>query len=57
MLVNFMLVPSHLRLPFVAVVSFAWTVIISAWRGAVDVAAAPLLEETRKIAAHAGPSA
>lgn len=32
-LVNFSMVPMHLRIPFVAGVSFAWTVILSVLRG------------------------
>ncbi|KAJ9524495.1 hypothetical protein QJQ45_019552 [Haematococcus lacustris] len=35
-LVNFAYVPQHLRIPFVAGVSFAWTVIISVMRGSLD---------------------
>lgn len=34
--VNFTLVPLHLRIPFVAGVSFAWTVVISVMRGTLD---------------------
>ncbi len=34
-LVNFSVVPLHLRIPFVAGVSFAWTVILSVLRGAL----------------------
>lgn len=33
-LVNFAFVPRHLRIPYVAGVSFAWTVVLSAMRGA-----------------------
>lgn len=44
-LVNFSIVPVHLRIPFVAGVSFAWTVILSVLRGA--------LEETAVAAAEA----
>ena len=39
-LFNFSTVPGHLRIPFIAFVSFAWTVVISCMRGALDVAAA-----------------
>ncbi|KAG2452896.1 hypothetical protein HYH02_002240 [Chlamydomonas schloesseri] len=35
-MVNFTVVPLHLRIPFVAGVSFAWTVVISVMRGAMD---------------------
>jgi len=35
-LVNFALVPRHLRIPFVAGVSFFWTVILSSLRGKLD---------------------
>lgn len=35
-LVNFSVVPRHLRIPFVAGVSFAWTVVISVMRGALE---------------------
>lgn len=35
-MVNFTVVPLHLRIPFVAGVSFAWTVVISVMRGALD---------------------
>ncbi|GLI62624.1 hypothetical protein VaNZ11_005288 [Volvox africanus] len=35
-MVNFTVVPLHLRIPFVAGVSFAWTVVISCMRGALD---------------------
>jgi len=35
-LVNFGVVPLHLRIPYVAGVSFAWTVIISVMRGSLD---------------------
>ncbi|KAF6260930.1 hypothetical protein COO60DRAFT_1504019 [Scenedesmus sp. NREL 46B-D3] len=35
-MVNFSVVPRHLRIPFVAGVSFAWTVVISVMRGALD---------------------
>lgn len=35
-MVNFTVVPLHLRIPFVAAVSFAWTVIISVMRGTLD---------------------
>ncbi|MEW5308842.1 MAG: hypothetical protein WDW38_000772 [Sanguina aurantia] len=35
-LVNFSFVPRHLRIPFVAGVSFAWTVVISCMRGTLE---------------------
>ncbi|GBF93159.1 hypothetical protein Rsub_05890 [Raphidocelis subcapitata] len=35
-LVNFALVPRHLRIPYVAGVSFLWTVVISVMRGALE---------------------
>lgn len=35
-LVNFAFVPGHLRIPFVALVSFLWTIIISCMRGATQ---------------------
>lgn len=35
-LINFSIVPMHLRIPFVAGVSFLWTVIISNLRGQMD---------------------
>lgn len=35
-MVNFTVVPLHLRIPFVAAVSFAWTVVISVMRGTLD---------------------
>ncbi|PNG99930.1 Protein sym1 [Tetrabaena socialis] len=35
-MINFTVVPLHLRIPFVAGVSFAWTVVISCMRGALD---------------------
>ena len=35
-LINFAFVPRHLRIPFVALISFAWTIIISGMRGALD---------------------
>lgn len=38
-LVNFALVPQHLRIPYVAGVSFGWTVVLSAMRGALQGAA------------------
>jgi len=39
-LVNFAFVPKHMRIPFVAGISFAWTIIMSAMRGAFDPSAA-----------------
>ena len=39
-LFNFSVVPGHLRIPFIAGVSFAWTVVISCMRGALDVSSA-----------------
>ena len=35
-LVNFAVVPRHLRIPYVAGISFAWTVVISCMRGALE---------------------
>lgn len=35
-LINFSLVPIHLRVPFVAAVSFLWCVVLSALRGALE---------------------
>ncbi|KAG1676049.1 hypothetical protein FOA52_014914 [Chlamydomonas sp. UWO 241] len=43
-LVNFSVVPHHLRIPFVALVSFLWTVIISGMRGRIE-QVAPVPEE------------
>lgn len=56
-LVNFAFVPLHLRIPYVAGVSFAWTVIISVMRGALDtshtqVAQAPAESEDTSIVSH-----
>ena len=39
--VNFTVVPRHLRIPYVAGVSFVWTVVLSVSRGALQSAAAP----------------
>mmetsp|Transcript_20462 Transcript_20462/g.60898 ORF Transcript_20462/g.60898 Transcript_20462/m.60898 type:complete len:128 (-) Transcript_20462:1062-1445(-) len=36
-LINFSVVPHHLRIPFVALVSFLWTIIISGMRGRLEV--------------------
>mmetsp|Transcript_8372 Transcript_8372/g.20845 ORF Transcript_8372/g.20845 Transcript_8372/m.20845 type:complete len:245 (-) Transcript_8372:771-1505(-) len=43
-LVNFSVVPMHLRIPFVAGVSFMWTVILSCLRGALEPAQARMAE-------------
>eukprot|EP00878_Enallax_costatus_P017191 GHUV01018048.1.p1 GENE.GHUV01018048.1~~GHUV01018048.1.p1 ORF type:complete len:164 (+),score=53.53 GHUV01018048.1:1038-1529(+) len=53
-LVNFSVVPRHLRIPFVAGVSFAWTVIISVMRGALDgtKAAAPTTAQLEEAVTH-----
>ncbi|GFR46773.1 hypothetical protein Agub_g8401 [Astrephomene gubernaculifera] len=45
-MVNFTLVPLHLRIPFVAGVSFAWTVVISCMRGALDTHNPPAEEDS-----------
>ncbi|GLC55817.1 hypothetical protein PLESTB_001032000 [Pleodorina starrii] len=54
-MVNFTVVPLHLRIPFVAGVSFAWTVVISCMRGALDTKR-PAAEEDEGIMmeSHAG---
>lgn len=39
-LVNFAFVPKHLRIPYVAAVSFGWTVILSVMQGKFDAAIA-----------------
>ncbi|GBG00328.1 hypothetical protein Rsub_13098 [Raphidocelis subcapitata] len=44
-LVNFAFVPRHLRIPYVAGVSFAWTVVLSAMRGALKDGAAPTTQQ------------
>lgn len=53
-LVNFSVVPRHLRIPFVAGVSFAWTVIISVMRGALDdsTATAPTTAQIEEAVSH-----
>ena len=37
-LINFAFVPRHLRIPYVAAVSFGWTVILSVMQGKFDAA-------------------
>ncbi|KAG2489732.1 hypothetical protein HYH03_011839 [Edaphochlamys debaryana] len=54
-MVNFTVVPLHLRIPFVAGVSFAWTVVISVMRGAMD-KTPPKPEEVVAQAAQAAQS-
>lgn len=50
--VNFAFVPRHLRIPYVAAVSFGWTVILSVMQGKFDAAI-----QQRKIVAGAGAPA
>jgi hypothetical protein len=45
-LINFAFVPRHLRLPYVAAVSFGWTVILSVMQGKFDAAAQQQQEAT-----------
>lgn len=60
-LVNFSVVPRHMRIPFVAGVSFAWTVIISVMRGALDsgkvAAAAPTTAQLEDATANVAAAA
>jgi hypothetical protein len=61
-LVNFAVVPRHLRIPYVAGVSFIWTVIISLMRGAVErqpagAAAAPATPTVEAAASAAAAAA
>jgi protein Mpv17 len=64
-LVNFAFVPRHLRIPYVAAVSFGWTVILSTMQGKFDLArqrqqeaaAAALAAAAQAVAAGAGSGA
>lgn len=51
-LVNFAFVPRHLRIPFVALVSFGWTVVMSVMRGALDKGVVPVASSEKSAAAE-----
>lgn len=56
-LVNFAVVPRHLRIPFVAGVSFAWTVVLSLMRGALEQTSAQPQVAAMSTHASTSPSA
>lgn len=55
-IINFGVVPRHLRIPFVAAVSFGWTVIYSTMQGKAD-AALPGAEAGKAVQALPVPAA
>ena len=52
--INFAFVPRHMRIPFVAAVSFGWTVVLSVMQGKFDAAR---LEAAAEVAANGGRAA